>query len=610
MESGVDEQFEQILLHLRHTRGFDFGAYKRTSLMRRIRKRMQVVGVESFEAYLDYLQVHQEEFAPLFNTILINVTSFFRDPEVWNYLAETVLPELIASLPAGAALRVWSAGCASGQEPFTVAMMLSELKGPAFVRDRVKIYATDIDEEALNEARVATYSRRQLEDVAPPLIEKHFEPAGANFTFNRELRRSVIFGRHDLLQDAPISRVDLLLCRNTLMYFNSDAQARILARFYFSLNPSAYIVLGRAEMLFSHAAMFAPAEMKRRVFRPASKPSHRDRLLLLAQTGRDLMTNHTPPMERLREIAFESDELPQLVLDDAGMLAGANLPARGMFGLTQTDVGRPFQDLSVSFRPVELRGAIQRASDERQQVTIKEAIWPTGAEIRSYDVTITPLLDPERVLIGTRISFHDNTAYRALENALQQSKQELETAYEELQSTNEELETTNEELQSTVEELETTNEELQSTNEELETMNEELQSTNEELQTINDELRTRSGELNAANTFMESVFASMRAAVVNRDFEVLVWNDNAADLWGVRPDEATGHNFLGLDIGLPVGELGPPIRSVLQDGAHPVDLTLNAVNRRGKPIGCRIQLTPLVGADNATAGVILMMEER
>src|SRR5262245_36113149 len=210
------EYFEHILEHLRQTRGFDFTAYKRTSLMRRVIKRMQSVNVPTFEQYLDYLQVHQEEFSALFNTILINVTSFFRDPDVWTYISDEILPSLLRNRPVNEPIRIWSAGTASGQEAYTLAMVMAEKVGVEGVRERVKIYATDVDDEALNEARHAAYTARQLADVPPSFVEKYFERSGTVHTINRDLRRSVIFGRHDLIQDAPISRVDLLLCRNTL----------------------------------------------------------------------------------------------------------------------------------------------------------------------------------------------------------------------------------------------------------------------------------------------------------------------------------------------------------------------------------------------------------
>src|SRR2546423_1647774 len=236
-----------------------------------------------------------------------------------------------------------------------------------------------------------------------------------------------------------------------------------------------------------------------------------------------------------------------------------------MFALSQTDLGRPIQDLRISYQPVEIRSYIDQVYAERLPILLRDVEWrsPTG-EPRWLDVHIVPLLDGSAI-IGAAIAFADVSAPKRLQRELERTNRELETAYEELQSTNEELETTNEELQSTVEELETTNEELQSTNEELETMNEELQSTNEELQTMNEELRERSDELNQVNSFFESVLTSFRGgvAVLDADLRILVWNEHAVDLWGLRADEATGRNFLGLDIGLPVERLKAPIRDCI-----------------------------------------------
>jgi two-component system CheB/CheR fusion protein len=226
------------------------------------------------------------------------------------------------------------------------------------------------------------------------------------------------------------------------------------------------------------------------------------------------------------------------------------------------------------------------------------------------DVTIAPLFDDQRALMGIRVSFADVSTLAALRDELTHSKQALEAAYEELQSTNEELETTNEELQSTVEELETTNEELQSTNEELETMNEELQSTNEELQTMNDELRNRSTDLNENNAFLESVFASLRSAVVvlDRDLRVHIWNAGALDLWGLRADETRGTSFFALDIGLPVADLHLPIREILSGSAPHREAAVTATDRRGRTIQCCVSVAPLIGLDRGITGVILLMD--
>ncbi len=248
-------------------------------------------------------------------------------------------------------------------------------------------------------------------------------------------------------------------------------------------------------MLFSHTAMFTPVDLKRRIFKAVAKPNHRDRMLLLAQTGRDLTPTAAPNEQRLRDAAFDTEATAQLVTEPSGTIVAANARARETFGLTSKDLGRPLDDLELSYRPSDLRMSIERALNERREIRVADVPWTLHGDLRAFDIVITPLLGDDRSVLGSRISFQDVTELKALRIELQHSKQELETAYEELQSTNEELETTNEELQSTVEELETTNEELQSTNEELETMNEELQSTNEELHTTNEELRNRSSRV-------------------------------------------------------------------------------------------------------------------
>jgi two-component system CheB/CheR fusion protein len=607
-----DQEFETLLDYLKRSRGFDFTGYKRSSLRRRIAKRMQQLQIEAFGDYLDYLEVHPEEFAQLFNTILINVTGFFRDAPAWEFLARDIVPRILSQKAPGEQIRLWCAGCASGEEAFTIAMVLAEALGWDEFRQRVKIYATDVDEEALTQARQAIYSARAVSGLAPELLAKYFERVGTQYLFRSDLRRSVIFGRHDLIQDAPIPRLDLVVCRNTLMYFNAEVQARVLARLHFALNDHGFLFLGKAEMLLTHTNLFTPVDLRHRVFTKVPTPNLRDRLLVLAQAGGGEGNNHLTRHVRLRELAFEVAEVAQVVLDLDGNLVLANERARAFFGLHRRDLGRPFQDLELSYRPVELRSRIEQAHATRRPVRLLNVERPLpGQEVQYLDIGVFPLIDAEDNVLGTSINFHDVTHYNRLHAELERSKQELETAYEELQATNEELETTNEELQSTIEELETTNEELQSTNEELETMNEQLQASNEEMQAINGELRQRTEELNQTNAFLASILASLphAAVVVDRDFNILMWNERATDLWGLRLEEVCGRSLLGLDIGLPVEQLRLPVRSLLNGHAAQQQLTLQATTRRGKPIQCRIACTPLVGSDGSVQGVILLMEE-
>jgi two-component system, chemotaxis family, CheB/CheR fusion protein len=599
-------EFEVLLAYLKQSRGFDFSAYKRSSLMRRVLVRMQTIGAKGFASYLDTLQVDPEEFTRLFNTILINVTSFFRDAAPWEFLRDEVIPRLAGPSSSGDTLRVWSAGCASGEEAYSIAMLLAEGLGFEAFRERVKIYATDVDEEALSQARHAVYGGRVAEDVPAPLLAKYFDRQDDRYTFNKELRRCVIFGRHDLIQDAPISRVDLLLCRNCLMYFNTEAQARILARFHFALAPRGVLFLGKAETLLAQSNMFEAVDMKRRIFVKSEHHTEPRQLSFTPAAGLDAL-------RELRDAASDVGPVAHLLVDREGTVVQANQQLRTLFGVTSRDLGRPLQDLELSYRPFELRATLDRAYVERRPTTSVDGRWTgPGGQVLSLELTCVPLFDGAGLPLGASVYFTDVSRQRRLQDEVQRANQELETALEELQSTNEELETTNEELQSTVEELETTNEELQSTNEELETMNEELQSTNEELQAINEEARDRGDELGDVNTFLESILTSLTSAVavVDRDFHVRKWSRQAEELWGLRSEEVLLKNFLNLDIGLPVERLRAPIRASLTGEGDGADLTLDATNRRGRPILVRVVCSPLTPAPGTEPrGVILLMEE-
>jgi two-component system CheB/CheR fusion protein len=560
---------------------------------------MQEVGIESFSDYQDYLEVHPDEFTSLFNTILINVTSFFRDDGSWDFLAAEVLPKIVESKRQGDAIRVWCAGCASGQEAYTLAIVVADVLGVPELLKNVKIYATDVDEEALAQARSGVYAAKELEPVQEERREKYFEAReNDQIALKPEIRRTVIFGRHDLVSDAPISRVDIISCRNTLMYFNAEAQSKIYRNFHFALQPQGYLFLGKSEMLLTRTSMFDPIDLKRRIFERVTRPGDGAHPPRIAQD------------DRLRREVFESATVAQVVIDGEGVLVAANGRARAEFGLGERDVGKPFHELEVSYRPVELRSRIEQAATERRANKENAVdLSTTAGERRFLDIEVVPLYyDGDQ--LGTSVMFTDVSQSVELQNELERSRRELETAYEELQSTVEELETTNEELQSTNEELETTNEELQSTNEELETMNEELQSTNEELQTINTELIDRTGQLNQTNVFLESILESMEAGVIvlDRDLTVESWNALAEDMWGLRPEETMQKNFLGLDIGLPVDQLRKPIRDVLSGAADSANVTLDATNRRGRSVRCAVTCTPLNADGGERPGVILRME--
>ncbi len=626
---------ERLLGYIKQARRFDFSGYKRTSLERRIRKRMEKVGAADFDAYRDRLEVDPAEFEALFNTILINVTTFFRDPEAWDYVAENIIPEIIrskagataasyaraASDAGGDSIRVWCAGCASGEEAYTLAMLFAEQMKPADFHRQVKVYATDVDEEALSQARASTYSQQQVASVPEPLREKYFERSVDRYTVKPGLRRALIFGRHDLVRDSPISRLDLLVCRNALMYFNAETQMRSVARLHFALQPNACIFLGRAEMLLAKVPLFQVVSLKHRLFRKLPRVGLRERLALAANVVPHEPFTAPHPVQHHQEIPLQSKSAAQVIVDRRGVLSLINEEARRLFALTEEDLGKRFADLELSYMPIELRGRIDEALRHQRTVRI-ENVQRDGAtghgsshsgdqQAQVFDVLLAPLADQCGEVAGTCITFLDVTSHEHMRCEMERITHELETAYEELQSTNEELETTNEELQSTNEELETTNAELRTANQELNSLNRTVSHTNEELLAVNESLQIRTRELVRSNALLASILGSIRlgAVTVDQELRILTWNRRAEEFWGVPSAEAVGQFLLNLDIGLPVERLKQPLREVLERGRRQSELFLPSVLHDGRPCHVRIILSPLLMPDGGCSGVSILMEE-
>ena len=609
----VDPALENLLIFIRDSRGFDFTGYKRSSLARRIRKRMHEAGAHDYIDYRDQLESNAEEFGHLFNTILINVTGFFRDAETWNYLQHEVLPELVEEAISAPEIRVWSAGCASGEEAYSLAIAFAEAIGVEEAAKRVKIYGTDVDNDALRDARVGAYPAKVMESMPAEMRDKYFEQGGSQYIFRPDLRRRVIFGRHDITRDAPISRLDLLVCRNTLMYFNVETQSQVIDRFHFALREGGYLFLGKAEMLLSDGERFEVASMRQRMFRRrlgAAVPRYQSPPMRLDVIGTPEMRDASRKRQ-LRDLALETAPFAVTGIDAEGTVVLINAQMRNMFGLTSRDIGRPFHDLEISYRPVELRSLIERAYAEHRVVRVGSVERQRGPDDTQFlDIHIQPLWGGDGLTAGVMLMFIDTTVATRLQAEIQHNREDLDTAHEELQSTNEELETTNEELQSSIEELETTNEELQSTNEELETTNEELQSGNEELETMNEEMRVRTAELDEARTFLEGVLSSVAAGVVVLDSDLMVrsWNKGAEELWGLRADEVRHQPFFSLEFGLPTGEVRGIVQQCLIGGRRTGPLQLTAINRIGRTIACTVTCSPLKSGGDGE-GAVLLMEE-
>ncbi|MEV6499741.1 CheR family methyltransferase [Streptomyces prunicolor] len=580
--TATDEALEELLVFIRDARGFDFTGYKRSTLGRRINKRMNDVGIRTYTDYQDLLETSSDEFDALFNTILINVTSFFRDPDAWTFLQREVVPELLADVASDQEIRVWSAGCSSGEEAYSLAVMFAEALGLEECLRRVKIYATDIDEEALRQARSGQYPEKSLEAIPAELREKYFEQNGALFGFRPDLRRRVIFGRHDITRDAPISRLDLLICRNTLMYFNVEAQTQIIDRFHFALRKNAFLFLGKAEMLLNDADRFDVVNMRQRVFRrrpgDAGLPYHPAPAKIRAGVG---VAPHSVARSRqLRDLVLDAGPTPSIAVDDDGVVVVINSQARVQFSLTPTDIGRPLQDLEISYRPVELRSLIDQSTHERRTLRVNRVERRVGEDLQYFDILVQPLTGPNSLHVATSVSFIDVTVATQLKAEVKRVREDLETAYEELQSTNEELETTNE----------------------------ELQSGNEELETMNDEMRIRTEDLNEARAFLTAVLTSIEAGVVvlDHDLKVKSWNRGAVDLWGLRMDEVLDEEFFALDFGLPTDVLLPIVRTCMETRERTGPITLEALSRIGRSITCDVFCSPF---DSHNGGVVLLMEE-
>jgi two-component system CheB/CheR fusion protein len=606
----ADPEFESLLLHIQESRGIDFRGYKRTSLRRRISLRMEALGADSFAAYRARLEAEPGEFENLLNTVLINVTSFFRDAEAWQVLRDQVIPAIIANRDPDRPIRVWSVGCASGEEPYSIAMLFAEAMGVAEFCRRVKIYATDLDEEALKTARLATYTPREVEGVTPDLLDKYFERTSDHYVFERELRKCVIFGKHNVVNDAPISRIDLLTCRNLLIYLEAETQALVLPRLHYALAREGFLFLGKAETQLGRSSLFRPVEMKHRIF---AKVPQEWRRPMGSFTGGRIASMDAPKSDvRLLEAILNETGNALLVVDEAGMVALANLPARRLLGVGEADLGRPFQDLPISYRPVELRGPIEEVFRQRLGIRIEDQEYRLNqAEVMHLTIDLRPLFNPDGTVYAVLLSFLDQTRVHMLHRELEAAQQNLEHTIEELQSANEELETTNEELQSTNEELETTNEELQSTNEELETLNEEARSSNEEMESVNEELRIQADQASIYRISLESALRAMNGGIVvlDRQHEIRSWNRWSENTWGLRAEEVLGTNFDLLDIGLPIQKLRDPLVAVQLGREEHVDKILEGVDRRGRRILCRIRVATLADDDGGNHGLVIIFQD-
>lgn len=528
----------ELVEALAKERDIDLRGYRHTTLARRVQRRMQLLKIGSYQEYLEYIRRRPDETDDLLNTVLINVTRFFRDIHAWDTLQTEVLPAMFRSRPVGTTFRVWCAGCATGEEAYSTAIMLCEYLGPRVKDYEIKIYATDNDEDALKIARRAEYEPDRLRGVRPEIREKYFT-GNSTIRVAGDVRRMVIFGRSNLLTDAPISHVDLLVCRNVLIYFDTIAQERIMRQLRYALNDGGVLFLGKAESQLKRNSDFAAISPRWRIFQRRSSQGPLEWHGLAGRTNMESESKDKAQQE-LQSLKLYYDTLLGtlesgiLIMDSNDTVISGNEKVHKLWELSNKMEGQRLQNTELWQRCPELKQRLEESrKGEPKPVHFDCYVNPATM----VSVIIKPIVPTSGSSpLGTLI-YMENVTPRV---TLQSTIEELETTAEELQSTNEELETTNEELQSTNEELETTNEELQSTNEELETTNEELQSLNEELETTNEELSSRTRELDEVNARYSEMMERIPWPVflVDRAGLIYMFNTAARKLFGfAQPSE-------------------------------------------------------------------------
>lgn len=568
-EERTEDTLRDILELVNHQASVDFRQYKISTILRRIGRRMVVTHMHNIQEYVEYLRSYPEEIGELVKAFLINVTQFFRDPESFAYIKDEILPKLIAKARArDKVLRIWTAGCATGEEPYSLAMLLSDMLGSELPGWSIKIFATDLDDASITFARHGVYSESLLKGVPNSYRERFFERVDSGYRIVKALRQMVIFGQQDLSRSAPFPRIDLVLCRNVLIYFAPELQNYMLNQFAFSLSPDGYLFLGKAETVRPSQSYLELVSKQWKVYRcmgnvlPSIRRQHMPKLKTTYVEGHITNSSNNSmsvpyeqePLQvnselvqfkRFNELMLRFLPIGVVVIDRHYRVLTTNGSARRLLGLRDVAIEQDFLHTVRGIPYTSTRDAIDAVFRERNAMTLPEvelegassgngrflsiSIAPMQLEADRSDLAVISVSDvTEQVQIRrqleavqseqTQLMSELGTANKRLSNV----NKELMDANEELQVANEELMLTHEELQATIEEFETTNEELQATNEELETNNEELQATNEELETTNDELRARTKELQEMTTTLDSERVRLAEIVELAPFYILM----------------------------------------------------------------------------------------
>jgi two-component system, chemotaxis family, CheB/CheR fusion protein len=625
VSNEVDEDLlRQVLAHLRVRTGHDFSKYKRSTVLRRLARRMQVTRTEGLQEYYKFLRSNSGEAQALLGDLLITVTSFFRDPHVFEALKTRVLPELFAGRDVSETIRIWVSGCATGEEAYTIAMLLLEEAGRHDLRPPIQIFASDLDAQALMTAREGRYPAAIEADVSEERLKRFFTPEKDAYRVRQDVRGLILFANHDLLKDPPFSRVDLVSCRNLLIYLDRDLQEQVANTFYYALNPGGYLMLGTAETADVSAGLFSPIDRNARIYQSTARPGEKPRLLprLLGGVGTGGAARRIEPIparaDALADAAAHRQALEQLappsvMVDELHNVINLSETA-GRY--MQPSGGQLTSDLGEIVRPelrLELRSALHRAFEQGEPtLTLPIPVQFNGTP-RRVNMMVKPIkagsdAQPRTALVmfieGGPVDESKLTegAQQASDEAVRRLTDELEMTRARLRTVREESESGNEELRAANEELQSINEEYRSTSEELETSKEELQSVNEELQTLNNELKVKLDEVSRANSDLENLMAATDIGTLFLDtsLNIKLFTERVADLFSVKPSDA-GRPITDFSHQLEYDDLVKDMRAVLSE-LTPIHREVSS--RDGRWFDVRMR--PYRTADNKIDGVVII----